>query len=263
MTTERLKRPFVSRNPSELRGLCRLSVWESHADLLVVTPPSSEVCAGRVCGAALVCGRRNPSELRGLCRKSKGKYRPECKVVTPPSSEVCAGLIWYSSQTYCVVTPPSSEVCAGSPARHDACGAGRNPSELRGLCRQGNSKAARALRVVTPPSSEVCAGVKYPADSYAPSRNPSELRGLCRSRGRGGSRSSRRNPSELRGLCRKKGGECVNTLRVVTPPSSEVCAGASSGKPRLSRLCGGILYRGAVIRPLDAPPARKCRPKDM
>ena len=57
----------------------------------VVTPPSSEVCAGQSLAAPALPRCRNPSELRGLCRLNRKFNSYYNFVVTPPSSEVCAG----------------------------------------------------------------------------------------------------------------------------------------------------------------------------
>ena len=82
---------------------------------------------------------------------------------------------------------------------------GRNPSELRGLCKTRNKSHIGIYHVVTPPSSEVCARESFcccltqpvvtppssevcarytiPSNKVVTCRNPSELRGLCKSSG--------------------------------------------------------------------------------
>ena len=64
------------RNPSELRGLCRTPILTIAINEGVVTPPSSEVCAGSLNSGSLVISSRNPSELRGLCRSIPQKPAP-------------------------------------------------------------------------------------------------------------------------------------------------------------------------------------------
>ena len=193
---------FVSRNPSELRGLCRLRRPLWLADGSVVTPPSSEVCAGRNAQQPPRKRSRNPSELRGLCRQIHFIWVGFLSVVTPPSSEVCAGpILKISILRHIVVTPPSSEVCAGPSSSGGMMVLCRNPSELRGLCRLG-TEISEALPVVTPPSSEVCAGAAPSGRRRPNRRNPSELRGLCRWMRCANMSAKGRNPSELRGLCR-------------------------------------------------------------
>ena len=63
-----LKRKAMGRTPSELRGLCRVSTDAFEEQVRVVTPPSSEVCAGYDALWSVGYAGRNPSELRGLCR---------------------------------------------------------------------------------------------------------------------------------------------------------------------------------------------------
>ena len=101
---------------------------------------------------------------------------------------------------------------------------GRNPSELRGLCKTRNKSHIGIYHVVTPPSSEVCARESFcccltqpvvtpPSSEVCASqrcakldfrnrRNPSELRGLCKRIFLLLFNTTSRNPSELRGLCK-------------------------------------------------------------
>ena len=73
---EVLEHQEVRRNPSELRGLCREQKELLKEHLQVVTPPSSEVCAGTSRPMPGTCERRNPSELRGLCRPAGSTTEP-------------------------------------------------------------------------------------------------------------------------------------------------------------------------------------------
>ena len=105
--------------------------------------------------------------------------------------------------------PPSSEVCAGpKKSKIGVRCTGRNPSELRGLCRYyyrpensflgRNPSELRGLCRPNRPSYQKVLG----------SRNPSELRGLCRLSHKIMTNVFCRNPSELRGLCRERPPEC-------------------------------------------------------
>ena len=69
-----------------------------------------------------------------------------------------------------------------TPKEKDDARKGRNPSELRGLCKSGGVNLATGI---------LC-------------RNPSELRGLCKWYYSGAQVWIGRNPSELRGLCKQK-----------------------------------------------------------